>query len=324
MNAAIPVLIWVAAVQSTSVRNLYRTIEWRPGTTVVVSHRFGDVSVEGRKRNHIEVKARVKAIASSPNKAAALARLARLQTRRLDDTVVVSISVPSEVPLSQEEGWETGLVVVVPAATRVVVKNSFGNVMVTDVVGGGEIVNRFGDVSLVRCRNFEVVNRFGDVSVCRVSGSLAICNRFGSVSLDSVWQQVEVDNRYGEVRAQHLDGNASLSNWGGAISCRRSSGAVSIENHCGDVLAWVEEDRLKEIDIAAELGSVCLNLERSLSFHLDAATFAGHICSSLPLVLEAQGPHKFASGGFGKGGPVIRLSGMHADFVIAHDSLEER
>ncbi len=324
MNVAILALTWVVAVPSTSVRNLYRTMEWQPGTTVVILHRFGDVSVEGRGRNRIEVKGRVKAIASSPSRAAALTRLVRLQTRRLDDTVAVSISVPSEAPLSQEEGWETSLTLVVPAGARVVVRNSFGNVMVTDVVGGGEIVNRFGNVSLVRCRNFEVANRFGDVSVCRVSGPLLICNRFGSVSLDSVWQQVEVNNRYGEVRAQHLDGSASLSNRGGVITCRRSSGVVSIENHLGDVLAWVQEDRLKEIEIAAELGSVCLNLERSLSFQLDAATFAGRICSSLPLVLENQGQHKFASGGFGRGGPVIRLSGMHADFVIAHDSLERR
>lgn len=317
MNTAIFAFVLAAGIPVTGVRELHREAPWRPGMTVKVMHRFGDVFVRGGAYAKVFLDVVVRSTASSEQAAAAMAGAIDVSLKVTDDTVLVTTLYPDS-DLGQDQGYEAHLELKVPRNAGVVVRNSFGNVVVADVAAGGVIQNRFGDVEIAQCRDFEVANRFGNVRVLRSSGAVSVDNRFGDVFLDSVSSQVRVENRYGDVHGEDLDGRVFLSNRLGATNCRHCAGSLALVSRGGEVSAWVEDAGLTDLDVASELGRVHLNFDRLVPFRLEGATHAGKIHSLLPLTIEESGQQRFVSGVLGRGGPTIRLSGAWADFIIQH------
>jgi len=302
------------------IRPIHRTMRGR-FNRVVLNHRYGDVRVTGQPDSSLVVlDAVVRASAGMAEAAQAFAEEVDFVFQSGRRGTVITTRYPRPSQPDPRLSYDVQIDLVVPHSVRLEVDNSFGDLTVTGVHGGCDVVSRFGHVELEHCGRCEVTGRYGDVRTSRTEGPLRVENSFGNVVLDEASDVTRVTNQYGAVQAVRMRGPTRITNVLGSIRARPGAGPMVIVSHLGQVSATVAGTGLDDLQILSRLGQVELNLARGMPFNLGGRVRHGRITPMLPVRVEGLGAVESVSARTGEGGPLIRLDGLFSDFVIRGDS----
>jgi hypothetical protein len=288
---------------------------------VAVNHRYGDVRIMGQSdSSRLVLDAVVRVRAGSVEAAEAFADGVDFDFASGRGTTVITTRYPRPVQPDPNLSYDVQIDLALPGSARLEVNNSFGDLSVTDVRGGCDLVNRFGHVELERCGRCAVTGRYGDVRMTQTEGPLLVRNAFGNVVLEEVSRQAQVTNQYGTIQAGRMHGPTLITNVLGDVRARSGAGPLTIESHLGRVSTVVAGPETDDLLIRSRLGRVELNLARGVPFNLGGRVEHGRIVPLLPAQVEESGAVESVSAQAGVDGPLIRMDGLFSDFIIRGDS----
>ena len=176
---------------------------------------------------------------------------------------VLSAVTLGTVP-SPEEAVRSDLVLRVPAASAVAIKDRFGSVRVTGVRGAVDVDNRngridltdlpgavsartsFGSVHAERTGPADIASQNGNLELRSVDGDLRAATSFGRLTVADVKGMARLDNQNGmidaaritgEVRARTSFGGVQLDEIGGRAEVRNQNGRITATRVTGDLVA---------------------------------------------------------------------------------------
>ena len=117
------------------------------------------------------------------------------------------------------------LVLTVPTATTVVMSTVHGDAVAKNIVGGLNVIEAHGDVSLNNLENVDIGTIHGDLSGRNLTGASTINEVMGDASLRNV----------GEVTINIINGDCAIKNIDGAVTVESIMGDFSLRNVGGDV-----------------------------------------------------------------------------------------
>ncbi len=162
--------------------------------------------------------------------------------------------------------------VTVPAAVRVDVDASSGDVELRGLEGGTALTTSSGDVTVSHAR--------GNVRVSTSSGDVTLTDLHGPVSVNTSSGEVRL-RQHGGARAEveTSSGDVELRGARGDLSVHTSSGEVDIDSELGKLARW-------SIDTGS--GNVRVNLGGRPSFKLSVASTSGDIQTELPISVTGR------------------------------------
>ena len=241
---------------------------------------------------------------------------------------------------------KSSLTILVPKRSTVHLENRNGRILLQDLTGNQNIVNRYGDVDVrnvegeLRLENrngsitaeditqaVSIENRYSNTTVKNVGGDLMIQTRNGSVDVSGVKGSVTVDNRYApisienvagqvtitgrnnSVNVEHVEGDISADSSYQNVTIKDPRGGVKITSRNGDLLLSFERVPQKDVLISSRYGNVTLELPSSSAFNIDARTEYGEVDSDFEgLNTSRVNRQKSIGGQYGQGGPHLEIS----------------
>jgi len=315
-------VVLVSGAQAVTVnRSLHIATVPKGFELVRLSHRFGTLRIEGHVQDSLMIDAWVRVSGRDRQLVESFAEGIDIQLSDQGESLVVVTSYPRLQPQDTLFSYDVDLGVRVPAGLRVSAQNAFGDIRLRDLPAGAKLTSRYGNIELERVSGGEVLGRFGDVSVAGNRGPLVIDNGFGNVFLRQVNGAVRVQNSYGSVEAERPQGTVAICNSFGNVVARPGPGRMAIVNRCGEVSAWVTDPTLTLLDIVAQHSKVRLNLGPGVPFQIEGRTRGGRIEAGLPLATAETLGAAVVTGGVGEGGPAIAVQAEMGDIYIGVESL---
>jgi hypothetical protein len=185
-----------------------------------------------------------------------------------DQTFLLKRKVWIETKYPEDEkervNYEVELSVTVPESSSLNTRNSFGSLVVTDILGNVESDIRYGSALIQDCGNdLNMKGQYGSIAVLGIEGDIEISSGFGGVYVADVKGNQRVSNKFGEVKAQ----------------ADSEGGNISLHN---------------------EFGKVELYVPREIDAEVHASTEFGALNSDLPLDIERDGFKYYTEGYFGE------------------------
>lgn len=141
--------------------------------------------------------------------------------------------------------FRTEMEVFVPRKTQLVVRNTFGEVKVSDLEGKLDLSTSHKPLEVRDC-SAEVVasSRYGEVRLMNLKGNIQVDAR-GKVYLEGIKGDVNVRNEYAAVEIVDVDGKVSVSNTESSVSVSKVLKPVVIEARGSQITARHLDDTLK-------------------------------------------------------------------------------
>lgn len=117
------------------------------------------------------------------------------------------------------------LVMTVPTAATIILSAVQGDAVVKNIVGGLNIIEAHGDVSL---------NNLGDTDISTVHGDLSGRNLSGMTTINEIMGDTSLRN-LGEVTLNIIHGDCAIKNTEGAVQANNIMGDISLRNISGDI-----------------------------------------------------------------------------------------
>ena len=206
----------------------------------------------------------------------------------------------------KRKSFETDFKIVVPAGTRVLVKNSYGPIKVRET-GASELINSHGRISASAVAGGLVLRTsYEDVVVDGVQGDCRIDAPHGQVIVQNIQGDLLVENTYGSVRAEKAAKKLTISASHSEITAADIQGAAEIESS-------YETVRLSRAAEAKIRGSHCDVVLTGIKGAADVTGDHGNLTAE-----DIQGGLKVEGRDFGVtgrtiGGPEIRLQTTYQD-----------
>ena len=146
---------------------------------------------------------------------------------------------------NKDHRFRTEMEVFVPRKTQLVVRNTFGEIKVTDLEGKLDLSTSHRPLEVRDC-SAEVVasSRYGDVRLMNLKGNIQVDAR-GKVYLEGIKGDVNVRNEYASVEILDVDGKVSVSNSESSVSVSKILKPVVIDARGSQITARHLEDTLK-------------------------------------------------------------------------------
>ncbi len=126
------------------------------------------------------------------------------------------------------------------------VRNESGDVSITGIEGGLNVLNSDGKVTIEQCGGeISIENRHGDIRIVETAhgadDSVTIEHEFGTISFQQIAGSLNIQSRYSVVEGEGVDGNCTIVGSHEPISVTTVAGLLTIRNEFGDVsIAGVE------------------------------------------------------------------------------------
>jgi DUF4097 and DUF4098 domain-containing protein YvlB len=129
----------------------------------------------------------------------------------------------------------TVLRVEVPDENPLIVRNTFGQVGISDMLTSIDVSGDHSTFAIADCRgDIKLVNTMGPVGLSDVDGVVHVTNSYGPIALDFCRGEIAIENMYGEVSLRDTDGEISIKN-SGTIWVREHTGPLRVDNSNGVV-----------------------------------------------------------------------------------------
>lgn len=213
-----------------------RTLEAPLPAAIEIENGRGRVEVRGADQEAVRLTFRKTAWRRTEEEAREIAgRLGYTVTKGAD-----TLALAANRDEFARQGFETSFILTVPRGMSVRVGNSHGAVRV-DGVAAAAVRNSHGEVFVTDVRgDCGIETSHEDVEVRRVAGECRVTNRHGDVRADSVGGDLRIETSYGGVGVEDCGGKADVRGPNVAVEARRVAGAVTVDTsyrkvHLADV-----------------------------------------------------------------------------------------
>ena len=198
----------------------------RPQAWIDVTHREGQLDLEGWDRDQVQVIATIEA--AGP-RALELGAQIRVQVDNNGGQLRVRTVYPTEE--RDETSFDVHLTVKMPRSHPVRVANSFGSTSVRSVGRGLDVESANGNVKVGDVRGqVNVKATFGDIEIGGVQGETRITGRTTNLKLAEVQgRQHWIENSFGDTNVLGLTGNAQVRVGNGKLAMNGATGDMHIE-----------------------------------------------------------------------------------------------
>jgi DUF4097 and DUF4098 domain-containing protein YvlB len=212
------------------------------GLPVYIENSYGSVSVIQGRDNEIRVNLK-KGIYADEARARSIADEIHLQgtTERVDagktGSPVFAIRTNRESLNSKNYRFNTDLEVYVPGNSQVRIKNSFGNIRVSEVNGNLNLNAAQSNIDIVNCTGeFTIFSRFGENRLRNLTGKVYVDAR-GKVHAETIHGDLNITDEFSPIEVMNVDGKVSISTTNGNIRLDNISKPVDIHAHGARVSA---------------------------------------------------------------------------------------
>jgi DUF4097 and DUF4098 domain-containing protein YvlB len=209
-----------------------QTIEAPVPPVLAVENGHGWVEVRGADQDTVQLTFKKTAWRRSEEEAKDIvARLKYAVTKEPDKLTLTTNR--DEFP---RKNFETAFVLTVPRGTAVRVVNGYGTVRV-DGVSEATIRNSHGEVFVTDVTGpCDVESSYEDAEVQRVNGPCRIVNSHADVRAGSVGGDLTIETSYAKVRVEGAGGKADIRGSNADVEARRVAGAVTVDTSYENVL----------------------------------------------------------------------------------------
>ncbi len=202
-----------------------RMIEAPVPPVVEIENGHGWVEVRGADQDTVQLTFKKVAWRRSEEEAREIAdRLKYTLTTAVDKLTLATNR--DEFP---RKNFETAFILTVPRGTSVRVVNSYGVVRV-DGVAAATVRNSHGEVFVTDVKgSCAVETSYEDVEVLRITGECRITDRNGDVRAGSVGGDLWIETSYAEVDVEDAGGKADIRGSNVDVDARRVAGAVTVD-----------------------------------------------------------------------------------------------
>jgi DUF4097 and DUF4098 domain-containing protein YvlB len=209
-----------------------QTIEGPAPAVLAVENGHGWVEVRGADQDTIQLTFKKVAWRRSEEEAKDIVARLKYSVTKASDKLTLTTN-RDEFP---RKNFETAFVLTVPRATSVHVVNGYGAVRV-DGVAEATVRNSHGEVFVTDVKGpCDVETSYEDVEIQRVTGACRVTNSHADVRAGSVGGDLTIETSYAEVRVEDAGGKADIRGSNVDIEARRVAGAVTIDTSYEKVL----------------------------------------------------------------------------------------
>ncbi len=202
-----------------------RTIEAPLPPSIEVRNGHGWVEVRGADQETVQLTFKKVAWRRTEEEAREIVDRVRYTVTAEADRLVLATN-RDEFP---RKNFETGFVLTVPRGMAVAVVNAYGRVRI-DGVAEATVRNSHGEVFVTDVSgSCGVETSYEDVEVTRITGGCRIVNSHADVRAGSVGGDLRIETSYAHVRVEDAGGTAEVRGSNNEVDVRRVAGAVSVE-----------------------------------------------------------------------------------------------
>jgi len=325
------------------------------GSDIQIVNAYGDVEVRPAESDRIVVDVK-KIIRANDNDEAARVEKDFTFAIRGEGTSYRIVSNRDEPGYHSgpRQRLRSSLVIQLPKRSVLHLDNRNGRVLVQDLSGNQNIVNRYGEIEVrnvtgqvqIENRNGTITvedvtesvvinNRYANTTVKAIGGDLQIDTKNGSVDVSEVKGSVTVNNAYAPINVENVTGNLTISGRNNSVEVQHvegdihtdssyqnvnikdARGSVTVSTRNGDMTLSLVRPPEKDISVSSRYGTVTLDLPGGSSFSIDARTEYGQVYSEFEgIQTSASRRERSLNGQTGQGGPRITVSLRNGDIRL--------
>ncbi|GEM_PF-228716 len=193
---------------------------------IEVANARGFVTIEAAETDTVKVVFSKHLWRKNEAEAKAAAAGLRLTVTQSEDRLILSAGAAD----GSAKRFETGLKLIIPSSTSVLVKNAYGPVRAAGLAGA------------------ELINSHGSVSAARIAGTLVVRTSYEPVDVDGIGGDCRIEASHGEVNVRSVSGDLLVENSYEKIRVEDAAKALTVSGNHSDVL-------VKNVGGRAEIGS---------------------------------------------------------------------
>jgi hypothetical protein len=129
---------------------------------------------------------------------------------------------------STDHAFNTNMEISVPKNSHVTIKNSFGNVRVSEINGTLNLNAAQSNIDVQNCMGaLTISTRFGESRLRNLTGKVEV-NSQGKVFAENIHGDIQINNEFSPIELLNVDGKVSVSNNGGNLKLDNIAKAVDI------------------------------------------------------------------------------------------------
>ena len=253
----------VSKRQLRVVKRFEQSVDASKKPVVTINHSFGLLNISPWEKQQVMVKALLLVSSSiDDSEAQQLADEIEIVIEGDEDEIVIETKYPEHE--EEYSGYEVELSVTVPEWSSLNTRNSFGSLVITDILGSIEADIRYGNALVQDCGDdLDMKGKYGSIAILGIEGDVEVSSGFGGVYVADVKGNQRVSNKFGEIKVQ----------------ADPEGGDITLHNEFGQVELYVPQEIDAEVQASTEFGS---------------------LKSDLPLDIERDGLKYYAEGYFGE------------------------
>ena len=209
-----------------------QTIEAPVPPVLAVENGHGSVEVRGADQDTVQLTFKKTAWRRSVEEAQDIVARLKYTVTRASDKLTLTTN-RDEFP---RKNFETAFILTVPRGTTVRVVNGYGAVRI-DGVAEATVRNSHGEVFVTDVTGpCDVETSYEDVEVLRVNGPCRVVNSHADVRAGSVGGDLTIETSYAEVRVEDAGAEADIRGSNVDVEARRVAGAVTVDTSYEKVL----------------------------------------------------------------------------------------
>jgi DUF4097 and DUF4098 domain-containing protein YvlB len=314
-------------------RTLQEDFELPPGiTTIRIENEFGDLRVDSGVSNVVSATARIK-YAFHPPKSEADSQQVKWTGQAQGNTFVVHLEHP-KFENSFLPQFMALMVVKVPPGLAVELKNSFGQLRVSEIEGNLTVDNSNGQIRIGKVTgDTSIINRLSKLTIGSIGGNLTVESTAGQVIIAQVAKNLTIHHDFGDLKINDVGGDLTVTGKNSSLTMTRIQGKIQLENSFGSVhikealnavTAEVSNGSLRvemnqilnPVSLSAAFGSIELEVPKNAAFSLRANTAFGSIDTNLPVTRTQDTGGQSVTGDIHGGGPSVKLDARNGSIKI--------
>jgi len=287
------------------------SISFNQGMELELSYLSGTVTITGYDGDDLLIDAIKKVNALSINEANRLSENIHIKVEQADNRVSLftSYTDPSH---EQRPLWKRLLglgklqspgtvdyVIAIPQSCNIVIRNSSGQVSISDILG-----------------SVKVAGSTLDISLSGIVGPVDIRNSAGYTSGEMLFGPVVVRQPVGRVDLRLVEGDIKVRSIAATILIQQETGSVDLTTRSGNIFLQTGLESTDKYTIQTESGDINLLIPATSSARFEIAAQNGEIATEIPLAIESMGKSALV-GDFGFGGTTVALSSVSGDVTVS-------
>jgi DUF4097 and DUF4098 domain-containing protein YvlB len=235
---------WIGTSYAYTQESTYRV---NPSTPLRIENSYGSVSVSPGSEGEMRVILKTVVYENDETKAKEISGQVKLQgtPQGKAEANAFIISTNRDEVSAKDYRFNTDMEVYIPRAAQLEVKNSYGELRVSNLEGKLDLSTTHNTLDVRDCKgSCTVANRFADTRLSGINGNVVVDAR-GRVSLETIKGDVTVTNEYAAVDINDVDGKVNITNTEGSIRLEKITKPVVIEARGTQVTATNLSDTAK-------------------------------------------------------------------------------